>query len=860
MSTKRLRKKNQDKYNNNNIELSTNKLTPGIIKIFGDHVSQGSNYKAVRTSSISSAQEVVQVALQKYGLECCNPKDYVLCDVVGELITSSNEDEKKLHKKLKNKSDRSNNDIDNQPVWSAIYVRAINDIEKPLVLQSLWKPTNGKSRRFELRKKIEMENSCFYINTSVSMGRRFSHVSLFDYSDNSIEASNNIFEIGSPEVSHTNCDVYAESSPSNVPYLLLLKGYNPADKLVHRLKSTTTAIGPYMKNAEKQYDIILYTSDIILPVCFIHKRIKMDTNSEIDVDDLDMLILIEPINNSSITVDGSDISTTTLLKPGQLITIGENYLFLFKDPTVIKDVDLSLPWLNKIKTYGAFSEHPATPDGDNSGLINPSVNCSDVVDPSKIPSNATATKYEDKAIQVELFAKSVSFSQIDIETDEETDMLSDELCSAKQQKPLKSVVKSKLQLSYNIREEDSFLHTIIDITDEELEEFGVIPSYFFLMAIEHSAANFTDIQTRKLLLKISSGMQGIAWEKTKGIGKHFIKQQHPIVLLRNLLSELKVVLFWMTNTLEMLHYLQCNLKKYLLPRNQVGSNQEAILTADEELLSVLEEVIMFTFQQTIYHLTKVLYVALPLIIDDKPPVNVNHDQSVYSISQVFNEILCVSKNLHVHPQIITQLFAYLFFFSNASLFNSLIEKGPPSKLFSWDRGMQLKNNINVLGAWAKLNGLGSEYNQYMSSFLSAVDLLSTPKTQLVQCEWKQLREDYPSLTPAQLQLLLGDYQLNGEEKPKGWYPLPEDVERILRTNDLLESFATHPPLILPSSEFVLDLNTHPPNEQFSRYLCRLNKKFNRSKKDSNNVESRMSGESDNSGKSDKNKITKEEQI
>ena len=33
--------------------------------------------------------------------------------------------------------------------------------------------------------------------------------------------------------------------------------------------------------------------------------------------------------------------------------------------------------------------------------------------------------------------------------------------------------------------------------------------------------------------------------------------------------------------------------------------EEALANADEELLNVLEEVAMFTFQQTVYHLTKV---------------------------------------------------------------------------------------------------------------------------------------------------------------------------------------------------------------------------------------------------------------
>ena len=83
------------------------------------------------------------------------------------------------------------------------------------------------------------------------------------------------------------------------------------------------------------------------------------------------------------------------------------------------------------------------------------------------------------------------------------------------------------------------------------------------------------------------------------------REEDPMNLLNKVLPELKPVLFWMSNALEMLHFLQNRLSTYLLPKEQVTTNKDALLTADEELLTVLEEVIMFTFQQTVYHLTKV---------------------------------------------------------------------------------------------------------------------------------------------------------------------------------------------------------------------------------------------------------------
>ena len=64
----------------------------------------------------------------------------------------------------------------------------------------------------------------------------------------------------------------------------------------------------------------------------------------------------------------------------------------------------------------------------------------------------------------------------------------------------------------------------------------------------------------------------------------------------------------MANCLEMLPYLQANMSQFIKDSSQVSEfGDEALLNADEELLMFLEEVIIYTFQQTVYHLTKVLH-------------------------------------------------------------------------------------------------------------------------------------------------------------------------------------------------------------------------------------------------------------
>lgn len=71
-------------------------------------------------------------ALERYALspECAS--QYVLCDVVGQAGDSGQQ-------------------------WQAECFRVFGDNEKPLLIQELWKPREGLSRRFELRKRSDVE-------------------------------------------------------------------------------------------------------------------------------------------------------------------------------------------------------------------------------------------------------------------------------------------------------------------------------------------------------------------------------------------------------------------------------------------------------------------------------------------------------------------------------------------------------------------------------------------------------------------------------------------------------------------------------------------------------------------------------
>ena len=345
-------------------ELSTYKLAPGILKVFGDHVSKGSNYKAVRASTISTSQEVVKMALERYGLEMCNPKDYVLCDVVGHFSNpeAATPSKKKNSKKEKHEDPDKE---DEEPKWITEYVRAINDNEKPLVLQSLWKPTNGRSRRFELRKCIEVESSCFFINTAEGMGRRSSsQTSLFDDSEHSSIGNNETSEkteyaplqmsphtITRKITQRNENNQNDNKAPQYSPYLLLLNGTNSMkDQLVHKLEDPTVVVGSYVENEIKQCNVVLYSNDVLLPHCWLYKKVKLEDNStETNLDEINFLVFVEPANGAEIAVNGIPVTSTTLLKPGHLISFGKHYLFMFKDPTQFENSFDRITWWDNLK-------------------------------------------------------------------------------------------------------------------------------------------------------------------------------------------------------------------------------------------------------------------------------------------------------------------------------------------------------------------------------------------------------------------------------------------------------------------------------------------------------------------------------
>lgn len=132
-------------------ELSTQSSAPGVLKIFGDEISAGANYKSVLATPRSSAQELIKEALDRYSLNKASACSYVLCDVIGRFEGPERR-------------------------WRTECLRALGNNEKPLLLQDLWKPKEGYARRFELRRRAEVEELAAKEKDTITAGNARTHL------------------------------------------------------------------------------------------------------------------------------------------------------------------------------------------------------------------------------------------------------------------------------------------------------------------------------------------------------------------------------------------------------------------------------------------------------------------------------------------------------------------------------------------------------------------------------------------------------------------------------------------------------------------------------------------------------------
>nr|XP_033770312.1 ras-associating and dilute domain-containing protein isoform X1 [Geotrypetes seraphini]XP_033770313.1 ras-associating and dilute domain-containing protein isoform X1 [Geotrypetes seraphini] len=782
-------------------ELSTQLSAPGVLKVFGGNICAGTNYKSVLATPCSSARELVKEALERYALSKLHSSHFVLCDVIGRFEGPEKQ-------------------------WQTECLRVLGDNEKPLLIQDLWKPKEGFSRRFELRKRSEMEelaakevdtitaginaqarklqrnrakgattvtSGCKSISAAPSFRRTVSETSLnhaeaqdekvkrhYSTLPEALWIEDSVNEMHGPSGERSGV---ARCSLYQCPHLLLLQGYNQQyDNLVYLLNCEQYTVG--QKTPSSKPNIILSAPDILPLHCTIRK-IKSPSRSGHRSDEK---LALEPGPGAYILVNFSEVGKATLLRHGDLLSLGLYYLLLFRDPVSTQPLPASA--LGRLKSLSRGADPRA-------------------LSTCKVCGNVLKSRSSRR------HGLSSSSSP----------------CSRSNKAPRK-----KLHLEFGRAVEDVLLERILALIEPGGDDHKLTPVFLLCLCIQHSATNFEPGEFGQLLLKMAKEMQRIVWDRTKELAEKQSQQQDPASLSRltiaDLIPDLQHILFWMSNAIELLYFTQQKSPIYIQSMEEemdIKGSKESLfsstITASEEAMTILEEVIMYTFQQCVYYISKSLYVSLPALIEGHSSPNENWHvpshlpEEVCRVVLIYQATLDLLHQYEVHPEIASQMFAYLFFFSNTLLFNQLTEKGPTLGCFRWSKGVKIRARLRLLLEWIQNAGYGHLGQQFFGKLLSVANLLATPSSQLLQMTWHNLRVEFSALSCAQLHCVLRNYQLASSLGGlTAWQPSEEDHAAAFRTEDLLESFDNHPPIILPSEGFKVDLDKDSLDDNIYRHL------------------------------------------
>ncbi|KAL2086030.1 hypothetical protein ACEWY4_017089 [Coilia grayii] len=797
-------------------ELSTASSAPGVLKVFGDGVCVGANYKSVLATPTSSAHELVKEALERYGLSRDHAHYYVLCDVIGRLEGPERR-------------------------WRTQAVRALGNHEKPLLLQELWKPREGHARRFELRLRAELDQLHSRDRDTVtadinaqarkvqrnrakgamtlprsSLCRSLSETSLTLVGVAGAEPKRYYSTLPGPIRARSARDgsrdivtctqrkeerdgggfrhpLYQSPDGGGVrhslyqsPHLLLLQGFNRQDCLVYLLNREQHTVG--METASARPSICLSSPDI-LP---LHCLIRRHGNQR---------LLLEPVAPGDVRVNFSSVERPTALRHGDLLSFGAHYIFLYKDP--LGEGPLPSHTLARLRALGGG----ASEDGGEVCHA-----CGSLLQRERPPSR------KGTGARTPAPAHAHANTHTHTHTPSHTH-------ARPQRRPV--------QLEFEPTHEDALVQRITTLVEPGGDEHKLSPAFLLCLCIQHSANEFSPGSYATLMLKIARRIQTIAWERTKELAQKQAQHQDPASLsllsISDLIPDLQHVFFWMSNSIELLYFIQQKSPRYMQSIEQLETgSKESILSASisvsEEAMSVLEEVIMYTFQQCVYYITKSLYVVLPALLDCNPfacdrSVGGGLPEQVGGVLQVFQVTQELQTLFQVHPDIQKQMFSYLFFFCNVSLFNQFMDKGPSRGWFQRCRVLQIQACVQFLLDWAKGEGLQTLTQTFFRKFSSVLAILATPPQHLTQMSWRTLSQEYACLKPVQLHRILLHYQQSGDIAPvPHWAPTHEDETYVCRTVDLLESFENHPPIVLPSGGFRVDVEREGVEENLYRQL------------------------------------------
>ncbi|XP_028984768.1 ras-interacting protein 1 isoform X2 [Betta splendens] len=836
---------------------------PGLIKIYGDALSSGANYRSLLATVNSTARQLIAQVITRYterereetddaAVQKHSPEDFLLCDVIGKPIQQP----------------------DGAIKWETECRRSVAPWECPLLLVDMWRPKDGFERRFEIQRKddyereererekereregenyqgvrwrrsrmssgggsedserghrgrnTELRRSISDMNLSLRR-RQGNHVSGDPRgpggranNNGAVRDRKNIVSMISPqpgeirapkaeakvgwmnqpedEKDYSSCDLEAMSQslilpPTDRPYFLLLQGYDQSkDFVLYIMAAHVHVFGrkPTLREKEKdrererkgkrplKVDTFLSAPDL-LPRHLLVRRDSAVPEAPTGQ------ALMRPFRGGVVTHNGVAVYRETALRPGDVIGLGDHFLFLYRDPRVTPapPLALTLPWQADVATTCCPS-----------GLVD-------------------------------------------------------------RQETLRQYLGStEAVLKFHPRHADSLLQEIISKNSSPDSGGGPLaPAYLLSIMIDHASKHLDPALTPQILLKSANLIKEIVWDNIKEFGdKHPTQnpteQEGEITApnVQKLSSDLRPLMFWMSNATELLNFFQVKVEN-MEKEWEFEAAGDPVLTADmdtcSEALAQLDDVIMHTFQQCVYHLTKTLYSLLPALLDTNPFSSDDKEKEkdgargpeaeekaaggaeaddvsalpprVAGLVEVYRCSLVLSREACLSPPLTSQTFGYLFFFTNTSLLNTLLER---DGLFSWSRAVQIRTNLDLVLDWLQGAGLGDIASEFMKKLSITVNFLCIPKTRLIQSSWTSLQEDHVLLSPSQLHHLLTHYKLGPTRAPPASWAPPPGTEL---SGDIFESFLDHPPLILPNETPRLDLSQPIPSPELQKEVTRL---------------------------------------
>ncbi|GAA6097503.1 ras-interacting protein 1 isoform X1 [Tachysurus ichikawai] len=833
---------------------------PGLVKIYGDALSSGANYRSLLANIHSTARQLIQQVITRYterereiesddiAPQKHSPEDFLLCDVIGKPIHQA----------------------DGVVEWQTECRRGVAPWECPLLLVDMWKPKEGFERRFEIQRRdayereerekekererdgenyqvrwrrsrmasgggpdeerghrgrnTELRRSISDMNltlrrrqgnqanvesrrsgnaaTSGGAQDRKNIVSMIATEPGQVTGSRVVGEadrhVRAADEDKDACDLEVMSQslilpPTDRPYFLLLQGYDQSkDFVLYIMAGHTHVFGrkPTFREREKdrererkgkrplRVDTFLSAPDLLVRHLLVRRDSAVPEQPCGEA-------LLRPFRGGAVSHNGVVLYREAVLKSGDLIGLGRHFVFLYRDPRVTPTPPLALA----------------------------------------LPLQADGT---------------ISFGPGNM--------------MDRQEALRKYLGSTEAVLKFQANHADVLLQEILSKNSTPDSGGGPLaPAYLLSLMIDYASKHLDPALTPQLLLNAANQIKAIVWENIKEFGDKHPTQTSPETeadlpppSVQKLSSDLRPLMFWMANATELLNFFQVKVET-MEKEWEFEAPGDPVLSADmdtcSDALAQLDDVIMHTFQQCVYHLTKTLYSLLPTILETNPFSSEEKEKekagvrdgdshrvegeggeesdvpnlppTVAGLVEVYRCSLQLTREACLSPPLTSQTFGYLFFFTNTSLLNTLLER---DSLFSWARAVQIRTNLDLVLDWLQGVGLGDIASEFLKKLSNTVNFLCIPKIRFIQSSWASLQEEHSLLSPAQLHHLLTHYKLGPSRAPPSCWAPPPGTEL---GGDIFESFLDHPPLILPNETPSLDLTQPIPNPELQKELTRL---------------------------------------